>query len=281
MELAVEDAANIDVFSVAQIEAIHRLLMEKSWNDHIAGRVRTQQNWIGGNGYNPCGADYVPPPPELVQPLLANLCDVMNDDGLPPLVQAALVHAQFETIHPFEDGNGRTGRALIQIVLRRRKIAASYVPPISVILARSKDRYIKGLTSYRDDGGEQLWIRQFNEAAASASYLARSYLSELEKLVTLWRSKLKAGANPRADSVAWRIIDLLPAHPMITGPIAAVATGKSKPQVNKALMELQAAGVLAPLSEGPRNRLWEATGLLDLLARLEAGDFPITMSGSN
>lgn len=274
MELAVEEVANVEVFSIPAIESIHRLLMEKAWNDHVAGKIRTQQNWIGGNDYNPCGADYVPPPPEEVQPLLADLCNAINDDTLPPMVQAALVHAQFETIHPFEDGNGRTGRALIQIVLRRRKIAASYVPPISVILARSKDRYINGLTLFREDGGEQRWIKQFSEAAASSAYLARSYLTAITALMEEWRSMLRSAANPRSDSVAWRIIELLPAHPIITGPIAKAVTGVATSQVSKALIELQNAGVLTPLSEGSRNRSWEAVGLLDVVGRLEAGDLP-------
>jgi Fic family protein len=81
-------------------------------NGHVGGRIRTTENWIGGNDYNACGADFVPPPPNYVDGLLSDLCDAGNDESL-PLVQAAVVHAQFETIHPFDDGNGRTGRALV------------------------------------------------------------------------------------------------------------------------------------------------------------------------
>ncbi len=278
MELAVEDAATVDEFSVKEIEAVHRRLMEKAPNAHIAGRIRTQQNWIGGNDHNPCGADYVPPPPEHVPPLLADLCDAVNDDVLPPLIQAALVHAQFETIHPFDDGNGRTGRALIQIVLRRRKIASSYVPPISVILAKSKNRYVDGLTHYRAEDGVVPWIEQFAEATASAANLARTYLLAVQQLADEWRRKLASSANPRSDSVAWKLIDLLPAHPMITGPVAVAATGGSRPSIYKAIQDLQKAGILIPLSEGSRNQSWEAVGLLDLLANLEAGELPRSMT---
>ncbi len=272
MVLAVDETATVESFSIADIERIHRLLMEHSWNGHIAGRLRNQQNWIGGNDHNPCGADYVPPPPEYVHHLLTNLCDTVNSDSLPPLVQAALVHAQFETIHPFDDGNGRTGRAIIQVVLRRRGIAASYVPPISVILAKSKDRYIKGLTRFREEGGDIDWIRQFAEATTSAARLARSYLTAIQALVGEWQARLEAAANPRKDSVAWRIIEILPAHPMITVPIAEVVTGGSRPSVNKAVGELEASGILLALSSGKRNRSWEAAGLLDLLGRLENGE---------
>ena len=114
MVLAVDDAPTKKRFDVSHIIAIHRRLMEHSDNTRIAGMIRADQNWIGGNDHNPCGADFVPPSPEDVSDLRADLCDAINDDRLPPLVLAALVHAQFETIHPFADGNGRTGRALIR-----------------------------------------------------------------------------------------------------------------------------------------------------------------------
>ena len=166
MELAMHDAAARKRLGVDEIVAIHRRLLERAPNARIAGQIRTRQNWIGGNDYNPCGADFVPPPPEHVAPLLEDLCDAINDDLLPPLVQAALVHAQFETIHPFDDGNGRTGRALIHVILRRRGLAPAYVPPISVQLAMERDRYIAGLTAFREDAVDT-WIAQF---AATSIY---------------------------------------------------------------------------------------------------------------
>jgi len=272
MELAIEEASTVDRFSVREIEAVHHLLMKDAWNSHVAGKVRTQQNWIGGNDHNPCGADYVPPPPENVPAMLADLCDAINDDLPSPLVQAALVHAQFETIHPFEDGNGRTGRALIQIVLRRRQIASSYVPPISVILAKSKDRYIRGLERYRENDGLSDWIELFADATARSATLAKSYLTAVQDLIEAWRKKLTAGANPRADSVAWKVIDILPAHPMITVPVALAAAGGNRPSLYKAFEDLQAAGVLIPLSEQKRNQSWEAAGLLELIGQLESGE---------
>src|SRR5437879_7913220 len=120
MQLAIERTSSTSGITPQDILDIHRALLARAPNAHIAGRIRTAQNWIGGNDYNPCGADFVPPPPEDVQRLLVDLCAVCDDEGLPPLVQAAIAHAQFETIHPFDDGNGRTGRALVQIILRRR-----------------------------------------------------------------------------------------------------------------------------------------------------------------
>ena len=184
------------------------------------------------------------------------------------------MHAQFETIHPFADGNGRAGRALIHLVFRRRKVAPAYVPPISVVLATARDRYIEGLTGFRADGVAE-WVVQFATAARSAAKLASAYLEQVQELSAAWRAKLAAQpAAPRADAAAWKVIETLPAHPMITAPVAAAATRRSKPQVYEALGQLQAAGVLIPLSESKRNRSWEAAGLLDLLEGLEAGQLP-------
>jgi len=181
-----------------------------------------------------------------------------------------LVHAQFETIHPFDDGNGRTGRALVQVILRRRGLAPAYVPPISVVLASARDRYIEGLTLYRDDQvGE--WVEQFAAAAARAAQLAAAYLKAVNTLLATWRTRLTERVSPRADAAAWALIDVLPAHPVITGPVAAAATGRAKAAVYQALAELETAGVLEPLAASKRNRSWEAVGLLDLIASLEAG----------
>jgi Fic family protein len=274
MQVAVDSATSVDVFTVNEIVAIHdRLLSGDPNGRRFAGKIRDTQNWIGGNDYNPCGADFVPPPPEYVRALLEDLCVAINDDTSPPLVQAALVHAQFETIHPFEDGNGRTGRALVQVVLRRRKLAHDYVPPVSVVLAGAKESYIAGLTAFREEKIEQ-WIEQFAAAAASAAVLAKAYLNSVQTLVETWRDRLKAAAGPRADAAAWAVLDILPAHPIITAPVAAAATARAKSQVYEAIDQLTAAGVLLPLSESRRNRSWEAAGLLDLLADLEAGESP-------
>jgi Fic family protein len=270
METAVTEAATARPFGKAAILAIHRRLMAHGTARGIAGRFRTSQNWIGGNDYNPCGADFVPPPVEEVPRLLADLCEAINDDLLPPLVQAALVHAQFETIHPFDDGNGRTGRALVHVVLRRRALAPDYVPPISVVLAAARNRYIHGLTRYRGEGVVQ-WIEYFAAAAARSAKLAIRYLDRVESLQQSWRERLTEKVGPRADAAAWAILNVLPAHPVITGPLAVAATGRSRGPVYEGLTQLQVANVLLPLSTSERNRSWEAAGLFDVLEALEAG----------
>jgi Fic family protein len=273
MQLAIERAAELEKVSPADYLAIHRVLLERAPNSQIAGRFRSSQNWIGGNDYNPCGAAFVPPPPDEVARLLDDLCLFVNDVALPPIVQAAIAHAQFETIHPFADGNGRTGRALVQIVLRRRELAPAFVPPISVVLARDKARYLRGLRLFREDRVAD-WIELFAAATAEAAVLAVRYTSRVRELQDTWRERLRQHANPRADAAAWNLITILPAHPVITVPVAVAATGRTKPAVANAIEQLETARILTRLTESARNRAWEADGLLDLIVGLEDGAAP-------
>jgi len=194
----------------------------------------------------------------------------VNAEHLPPLIQAAIAHAKFETIHPFDDGNGRTGRALIHIVLRRRGLAPSYVPPISVVLARDRDAYIRGLTQFRE-GDVVGWIERFAVAAATSAQLAEGYIVQVQDLQERWRQEVRNRFKLRADSAAWAVIDALPGHPVITMPVAVATTGRSKSSTAVAFDQLVEAGVLIPTTESKRNRRFEAAGLVDLVAGLEAG----------
>jgi Fic family protein len=270
MQFAIEEAT-VGAFTAGSMAEIHRVLMARAPNAAVAGRVRERQNWIGGNDYNPCGADFVPPPDEELEDLLADVARFANDDELPALVQAAIMHAQFETIHPFEDGNGRTGRALIHVILRRRGLAPTFVPPISVAFARRKDVYIRGLVSFRDDRMND-WIMSFASSAMRAASLAGRYIDRVLALQNEWRERLRQRVDPRADAAAWALIDLLPGHPVITVPVAVAATGRTKPAVTNAVEQLALAGVLTPLDESKRNRAWEGDGLLDLIEGLEVGE---------
>lgn len=269
MQFAIEETAGAQRITPYEIVDIHRVLMKRS-NPRIAGRIRDRQNWIGGNDFNPCGANFVPPPPEQVGDLLDDLCRFCARDDLPTLVQCALAHAQFETIHPFDDGNGRTGRVLVQVLLRRRGLAPAFVPPISVVLAQEKEKYIRGLTAYREDRVQE-WIETFSLATTEASKLAEKYLQRVTELQEEWRVRLQATVKPRSDAAAWPLIDVLPANPVMTLPVGVVATGKSKPAVNGAISDLVIAGVLRPLSDSRRNRAWEASELLDVIVDVESG----------
>jgi Fic family protein len=268
MQLAIEDATSVDELDIDQITAIHHVLMKNSEHPEIAGKIRDVQNWIGGNDYNPCGAAFVPPPPEEVMALLRDLCAFCNQDRYPPIMQTAIAHSQFETIHPFADGNGRTGRALIQVILRRRNLAPAFVPPISVVLAANKSSYLRGLETYRE-GDVGAWVESFSVAATRSAYLAQRYLLQVEELKAEWRTQLDTSVRPRSDAAAWSVIDALPGHPVITIAIASTATGRTRPAISQAIDQLVTAGVLTPISDGRRNRSWEAVRLLDLLVEMD------------
>ena len=272
MQFAIDEAASNGADMTGQrLLDIHALLMasEAAWT--TPGQFRTVQNWIGGNDFNPCGADFVPPPPDEVPALLDDLLEACADESLPAIVQCAITHAQFETIHPFNDGNGRVGRALIHVLLRRRNLVANFVPPVSVVLANQRRRYIEALTNFRAGEPEQ-WIELFATAVARSVVLAKRYVIEVEALRARWRSAVEAQDSvPRADAAVWVLLDHLPAHPVLTGPAAVASTGRSKPAVNQAIEQLVVAEVLEPLSTGARNRSWEPVGLLDLVEGLESG----------
>ena len=274
MQFAIEAATEQATIESDQLMGIHGVLLARSLPGR-AGRIRETQGWIGGNDYNPCDADYVAPPEEQIETLLEDLCGFCNQDRLPPLVQAAIAHAQFETIHPFDDGNGRTGRALVQVLFRRRGLAPAFVPPISVVLAAEKQRYIEGLIAFREDDLTG-WLEVFASAAARAGELAQRYLGEVTTLQDAWRARVRESLDLRSDAAAWSVIEILPGHPVITVAVALAgleASGRrrSRAAVQVAVAQLEGAGVLIPVSSSKRNRAWEALGLLDLVTALEAG----------
>lgn len=265
MEKAIAIGAAGGDFTVADIEEIHRTLLRFTTDRAIAGVVRTEQNWIGGNDYNPVGADYVPPPPEHVPALLDDLCRFMTRDDLAPVAQAAIAHAQFENIHPFADGNGRTGRALIYTVLRRRGETDAFIPPISLVLAGQPKAYVGGLGAY-SQGKVDLWCARFADATARAAEEAQWVAEAIGDQEAAWLQRL---GNPRADSAARQLLRQLPAYPVIDAGVAEALTGKSHTAVHNALNQLEAAGVLQPLNEKKWGRAWEAGELLELVTAFE------------
>ena len=270
MQSAIGPASAGRPFTTEDVVDIHRRLVLRPAFGRIAGVVRTSQIWWGGNDYNPCGAEFVAPPPDRVESLLADLADAVNREERPPIVQAALVLAQCETTQPCEDGNGPLARALAQVVLRRRGLAPVCVVPVSVVLAADREAYTAGLREFRY-GDPAQWVSQYALAVERAATLAARYLDAVRDLQAEWRRRLRAGANPRADAAAWAVIELLPASPVISTASAIAATGRAKSAVHMAVRQLVRAGVLLPLSASSRNRQWEASGLVDLLERLDLG----------
>ena len=276
MEAAVELGSAPGTITLDDLLGIHRTLMERSSMPQIGGVVRTTQNWIGGSSYNPCSAAFVPPPPESLDALLHDLLTYVNGDDHPTLVQAAVAHAQFETLHPFADGNGRTGRALIHVILRRRGLAPRFVPPISLVLATWPSDYIAGLTASRHVGapdsperstGAGTWLRTFATATHRSCHDAEAYANEIETLDARWRDQL---GRVRANSAVELLLDVLPGVPVITVESAARLIGRSEMRTGEAVNRLEAAGVLRQRNVGrQRYRVFEAADVVDLFTGLE------------
>jgi Fic family protein len=268
MQTAVDLAIKPGDIDLEDLLAIHRVLMEHTDHPEYAGVARKEQNWISGQ--TPCVADFVPPPHETVLPLLDDLCAFLNSDDMPALAQAALAHAQFETIHPFLDGNGRAGRALVHVVLRRRGLTPHYVPPISLALATTAGDYIAGLTAFRHVGdpesreaqaGIAEWLATFATATRRACAEAERLADGLGGLQAAWREAVK----PRRNSAADLLLQTLGRAPVLTASTAAAIVHRSSVATGKAIDQLVAAGVLQQITVGRRNRAYEAPGVFDLL----------------
>jgi Fic family protein len=265
MKRAIELGSLERPLSVDDILDVHRTLLRCTDDRGIAGVIREQQNWIGGTAFTPLGAAFVPPPPELVLELLKDLCAFIARVDVAPAAQAAIAHAQFENIHPFADGNGRTGRALIYAILRRRGEIGAYIPPISLVLVREQRDYINGLGAY-SSGDIDNWTTLLADAIAGAASIAEQLATAIEKRQSAWIERL---GNPRADAAIRQIIAALPAQPVIDVAAAREITGKSHVAVGAALRQLEAANILRPLDERQWGRVWECDELLNLVTSFE------------
>jgi Fic family protein len=266
MECAVEIGTQRRPFHIEDLLDIHRTLLEGTTEDRYAGIIREEQNWIGGRGLSPADATFVPPPEDRVRELLEDLVAFVDLDDLPAVAQAAIAHAQFETIHPFGDGNGRSGRCLIHVVLRRRGLTPLFVPPISVVLATNARRYVAGLVDFREGRADD-WIGLFADATTSAAEAAKRLWAELDALLT---NLVERAGSLRADSVARKIILGLPAQPVVSADTAAARYGVTPTAARAALNRLQERGVLVPTRVGRRrDREWISDELFDLLDAFE------------
>jgi Fic family protein len=265
MEQAVAIGDEDRKLTVADILTIHRTLMANEPARVMPGEFRREQNWIGGRLQNPSDARYVPPPENQVEPLMADLVEFMNRDDLPAVAQAAIAHAQFETIHPFIDGNGRVGRCLIHVVLRRRGVAPVFVPPISIVLAARLNIYVDGLVGFRD-GRIDAWCASFAWACGRAAALSVDLAARVASLEAEW---FQRAGRPRRDSAAARIIPVLPAQPITSAATMRAAIGARHQRALEGLKVLADAGVLRQISEGDYDRQYAADELFDLIEAYE------------
>lgn len=274
--------ADAEAITVADLEGLHAALLADEPRLH---GVRTRQNWIGGADQHPLDADFVPPAPEGVETLVVDLLDYTTGAADSPLVQAAIVHAQFETIHPFSDGNGRVGRALIHTVLTRRGLTTTAVLPISLVLATRRAEYVAGLTAYRHEGAPDSpaaaaavseWVRVFVDAADDAVTQSQRIVDEIQQVRADWEHRIvhhrQAGGHRRAlrsDSTTAHILDALPSAPVLTVKTVAALFDVSVKAASTALEELSAADILSTRAIARGARAYLADDLLEIITIAE------------
>lgn len=243
------------------------------------GKVRTSQNWIGGT--RPGNARFVPPPSEKVPETLSELERWIHDkDSLPPLVRAGLAHVQFETIHPFLDGNGRIGRLLIALLVEHWNLLDSPLLYLSLAFKRHQDEYYQRLAAVRTDGDWEGWTAFFLECVRE---VADDGVRTAGRLFELLDRDRRTVVNHKASTIpAVRLFDLLPEHPMLVMSTAMELLGTSKPTATKAIGALSNAGVLEEITGKRRNRVYAYRKYLNVLtedtelgAGLSRGDRPV------
>jgi len=227
----------------------HRLL--HATKPHLAGRYRTNQAWIGG--MLPPSASFVPPQASRVAAAMADWEAFIAESDVPPVVLAAIAHAHFETVHPFGDGNGRTGRAIAQAMLTRHTVHG--LVPLSVGLVGNGRAYVDALVAYRA-GDPGPIIRRFAAAIRFGTTAARRLLAALDRISADWTTAL---ADVRQDSTAHRLLDLLVERPVLSAPHAARTLGVSWQAVANGIRSLEAAGIVEQsVMDRRRHRLWTA-----------------------
>lgn len=257
----VNDVSASSGISREGILAAHRsLMLDDPVDGRFAGQFRPMQNWIGGSDYSPRGAVYVPPPPETVADYLDDLLRYASRTDVEPLVQATVVHAQFESIHPFTDGNGRIGRALINAVLRRRRVTTTTVVPIASAIVADTSRYFQHLGDYRR-GDLAPILDEFVTSSAIAASESRHSAGILLSLPDEWAGSTRARAGSATASILGQLLD----HPVLTLESATRFIDASETALYAAFDRLEADGVLREITGRKRNRVWAASAVLDEL----------------
>jgi Fic family protein len=257
MQRAIELADDLDARTIL---ALHEILMQD--DPHVtAGQWRTQQVWIGPGSAGPRLADYVAPDSDRIDGLITDLTTFMKRNDLPVVALAAVAHAQFETIHPFPDGNGRTGRALVHAILRNRAMTRSTTVPISAGLLRDTRAYFEALTRYRTGDTDDI-VAMMCSASLDAVVSARTLVSDLRTIRQEWEERLKV----RRGSDALRLADLLIRQPVITTEVVTRELGITPNNVARVVGPFVSAGILIASRSGSRGRaIWRSPEVLSEL----------------
>lgn len=250
--------------TVRTLQRWHAQLMQHGYlPPEMVGRWRTAQGWIGGS--SPLDAVFVPPPAELIEELMHDLIAFSNRNDLDSVTQAAVAHAQFETIHPYADGNGRIGRVLVSWMLARRE-RVLVPPPLSVLIARDTGGYLAGLHAFRQ-GRLDAWVGWFADIVRRAGDAEATFVKRIEALLAEWR---KALGDLRSDATARKVIEILPERPVLSAALVAERVGVSERAARDALELLSERDMVEPFESMPTRagrprRWWLAKPLIDAL----------------
>ena len=258
-----------DSLSVPSILAVHAALMQDESHAE-PGDVRREQVWIGGSSASPHGADFVPPQHERVEGALDDLCAFMERTDVPLLAQCAIAHAQFETIHPFTDGNGRVGRALVHAMLQHAGATTRATVPVSAGLLTDTESYFAALTAYRT-GDINPIIDRFAEATFTSIGNGRRLAADLVAIHEDWTSRISA----RRNAAVWRLLPTLLSQPVVTSALIRQELGLSQPASDQVIARLRDAGILTKATGRQRYVAWVAadvtTALDDFAGRARRG----------
>ncbi|MHC6593446.1 Fic family protein [Arthrobacter sp. C152] len=253
--------ATADALEPASILAMHHTLMLHA-DPKGAGRWRSEPVWIGTSSASPVGADFVAPDAKRVPELMDDLMAYARRSDIQILVQAAIAHAQFETVHPFTDGNGRTGRALLHAMLRNKGLTRAVTVPVSAGLLSDVEGYHRALTAYRDGNPDHIIL-----LTAEATFRAIGNGRQLATDITSARNRWKDAIKARKDAAAWKIADLLARQPVVNAKLLEDRLGLSGPTIWRQMQVLEEAAVVQGFDKFKRGRHWRSD---EILAALDA-----------
>lgn len=259
MEAALTFSDNIEESTILAMH--HELLRHQRGYEIHAGRFREELVWIGKDNAGPLEADFIAPQAGRVPDAVTDIVNFAYRDDLPVLVQAAVAHAQFETVHPFVDGNGRTGRALAQAILRNKGLVSHVTVPISAGLLTDTDSYFDALTQYRAGDAGPI-VHQFADASRFAASTGRILVDDLATELELSRRKL---AGVRAHAIAWKMLPRLIGQPVVNAGYLKTQLGVNDATAQRTLDLLVERGILRERTGLRRNRVWEHPGILEVL----------------
>ena len=242
---------------------MHKALManQSGFQDKYAGHYRDQQVWIGKGSAGPLTAEFVPPHQKRISQAMKDLVEFLQREDIPVLAQASIAHAQFETIHPFIDGNGRTGRALVHSVMKNKGLVSSSAIPLSAGLLTNLSGYFESLGTFRSGDAGPL-IRQFANAAHYAAATGEQLVDDLIEQMEISKQML---SGVRSDSAAWRVLPELIAQPVINSNYLITTLGLNEMTAIRAIKTLENRGVIRELTGWRRRRAWEHSGILNAL----------------